>query len=310
MSEMKFGIKLPNCAGVICDPDLARPEHIDAIAKTAEALGYDSVWLHDHLATPDELRPLSQPDFYEPLMVMGRLAALTSRLRLGVATVILPLRDPVLVAKQVATVDGFAPGRVILGVGAGRYEDEFLSLGSDAYPARGRITDEYIRIIRALWRDDEVTFSGTYRTLARAKVYPKPQTPPPIWIGGNSAAAIRRAARVGDGWVPAALTVEEVAAGRRQLEETARRHDRDPGRLEIGLSLTVELTRPGRETARSLHGHPSSKRVAGEPEQVIERLQEYGGAGVSTFLLSFSARDVAETVEHMAAFAEQIVQLQ
>src|SRR3972149_199985 len=112
---------------------------------------------------------------------MTRLLARTDRIRFGIATIILPLRDPVLLAKQMATLDGFAPGRAILGVGGGRYEDEFASLGSEAYPVRGRMTDEYTRTTGALGRDEEVSVRGKSPPLGGAKVYPKPLAPPPIW---------------------------------------------------------------------------------------------------------------------------------
>lgn len=302
----RLGYKLPNCAGVICDPSLATPHTLRRLARSAEDLGYHSAWLHDHLATPQELVALPHPDFYEPLAVMASLAAITSRIVFGVATIILPLRDPILLSKQLATLDAFAPSRFILGVGVGRYEDEFTVLGTDVYHRRGPITSEFIRLIRTLWTDDVVSVEGRTRSIRGARIYPKPAQAPPIWVGGNSPAAIRRAARLGDGWVPAALTPDEIRAGVSQI--VALRGDQQVSThpFEVGLSLTVELSLPGLGASGQVHAHPSARRIRGEPALVAERLAEYAAAGVSTFLLSFAAATLQDTLTQMESLAREI----
>jgi probable F420-dependent oxidoreductase len=235
---MRIGVTLPNYG------PLATADNLTRLARHAEALGFDSVWVADHLVAPRDVasvypfdeRAAPQParmdnlvDFYEPLMTLAYLAAATRALRLGVSVYVVPYRNPVVTAKLVATLDALSGGRVIFGAGVGWLREEFRAVGAD--PAvRGRVTDEYLEVCRRLWSDDLASFSGAHYELPPVRNGPKPvQRPwPPIWIGGNSDAALRRAIALGDGLhlidlapgdvVPIATAVDDrlQAAGRRR----------------------------------------------------------------------------------------------
>ena len=140
-TPIKFGFKLPNCGGVLCPPAWARPDVIDHMAASAIAAGFDFRWLHDHLVVPGELRHLGEPDYFEPIVTMSRLATIFPQVSIGTATIVLPFRDPVLLTKQMTTLSAFHPGRLIFGVGLGRYESEYESLGLDLYHTRGKVDE-------------------------------------------------------------------------------------------------------------------------------------------------------------------------
>ena len=175
------------------------------------------------LLTPNEMRetqvapryPYSEtgvPHFYaeqpysDPLTMMGFLLAATQRIKLATGVLVLPYRAPVLTAKIVSTLDYMSGGRVILGIGVGWMEEEFLALGLDTFHQRGRVTNEYIRAFKELWTKDSPDFQGRYCQFSGIKFHPKPAHKPhtPIWVGGNTPPAIRRAACLGDGWLPSA----------------------------------------------------------------------------------------------------------
>jgi probable F420-dependent oxidoreductase len=309
---MKIGFKLPNCAGVLCEPEWATPATLVDLTHLAQSLGYDSLWLHDHLLPPDEVQ-LACPDFHEPLMTIAHLASLVPAIQFGVATIVLPLRDPLLLARQASTLHAFLPGRLILGVGIGRYESEFLASGSSLFRRRGKVTNEYLELLRALWQPGVTHFEGEFRSVKGARFYPKPngQNGVPIWVGGNAPAAVRRAAWLGDGYVPAAKLAEEIRADRQMLHEEMAKAGRDPAGFPVGLSLTVELMRPSDSQVedleeRGMHGHARDRIVRGHPEQVAARLNEFGEVGVNHLLLSFRANDLSELKERMAWFVEDV----
>jgi probable F420-dependent oxidoreductase len=208
-APIRFGVALPNYG------PLANPENLMRLARRAEARGVDSVWLSDHLVAPVQVgsvypydkRPDRKPgemgvieEFYEPLTTLAYLAGATERIRLGVSVYVVPYRNPVVTAKIVATLDALSRGRVIFGVGVGWLREEFAALGQDARK-RGRVTDEYLEVCRRIWRDDVAEFSCEHYMLPAVRTGPKPsQRPwPPIWVGGNSAAARERAVKLGDG---------------------------------------------------------------------------------------------------------------
>ena len=191
---VRFGFALPMLRHRIDPTELPR------LAVDAEKAGFDSVWAADHVAVP-EANAEAYGDVIEQLVTLTYIAAKTENLKVGTSVLIVPQRNPLVIAKQAAALDILSGGRLILGVGAGWIEGEFELLGAD-FAHRGKILDESIRLMRAMWREPLVNFSGDFFDVNGAVSSPKPAQPIPIWIGGNSDAAVRRAARLGDGWHP------------------------------------------------------------------------------------------------------------
>ncbi len=180
------------------DSPAVPPAEIVELARRAEELSYDGVWLPDHLLPPEPYGR-AYGGVYEPLVTLSFIAAVTSRIRVGTSVLILPLRDPFLVAKQAATLGRLAPDRVVLGVGAGWEEAEFTATGM-AFANRGARTDSAIRLIRHLHTIGHGPFEDEYYGFEVGVFEPRPTHPVPILVGGRSPAAIRRAIRLGDGW--------------------------------------------------------------------------------------------------------------
>ncbi|MEU2868899.1 TIGR03619 family F420-dependent LLM class oxidoreductase [Streptomyces olivoreticuli] len=206
---------------VLPDESAAMPvSQLVELSQEAESLGFAGVWLPDHLLPPAEYGP-SYGGVYEPLMTLAHLAAVTTRVTLGTSVLVLPLRDPLLVAKQAATLAHLSDGRFVLGAGAGWEPYEFAAANSD-FTDRGSRTTAALRLIRHLhthgggpYRDEHHSFDE------RAVFRPVPERPVPFLIGGNSDAALRRAARIGDMWQAVHLPPEEFAVRRDRLRELA-----------------------------------------------------------------------------------------
>jgi probable F420-dependent oxidoreductase len=210
-----FGINLGACA----DPAVAR-----RVAQAAEAAGFDSVWTGEHVVLPDPRVPPSpsppQTPFLDPLVALAHLAGATERIRLATGIVILPQRNPLVLAKEVATLDVLSGGRALLGVGAGYLHQEFAALGIP-FEQRGARTDEYIDAMRALWSQPKPAFAGRFVSFAGIDAQPRPLQRPgvPIVVGGTSPGALRRAVARGHGWYGFAL---DPTATVRCLEGLAR----------------------------------------------------------------------------------------
>jgi probable F420-dependent oxidoreductase len=234
---MKFGLYGIN-TGVCSEPDAAA-----RVARAAEDAGFDSVWTAEHVVLPDpQVPPSPAPPhmkLLDPAVALGFLAAHTSRVRLATGIIILPQRNPVVLAKELATVDRLSKGRLIFGLGAGYLKPEFQALGAP-FADRGRRTDEYIEAILALWRDEKPEYKGEYVAFGGIQAHPKPvQSPhPPIVVGGMSPSALRRAARYGNGWYGFALDLEATGRAIEGLRAAEQRLDRDPalGRLEVTVT--------------------------------------------------------------------------
>jgi probable F420-dependent oxidoreductase len=221
------------------------------VARQAEQAGFESLWAGEHVVLPDPRVPPSPMDperpILDPLVALGFLAAHTSRVKLGTGIVILPQRNPLVLAKQAASLDALSDGRLILGVGAGYLEPEMRAIGVP-FEERGRRTDEYLAAIRALWYAERPAYTGQFVSFSGVQAYPRPTRTVPIVVGGESSAAYRRAVEQGHGWYGFALDLETTAACLRGLSEAAARYERPAELGELEISVTPRPT-PDRETA-------------------------------------------------------------
>ncbi len=216
------------------------PETLARRARRAEDVGFESLWVGDHVALPVDApdNPATQPRL-EAVVTLAHLAALTRRVRLAVGVIVLPQRQPVLLAKQLTSVDVLSGGRLIVGLGVGYLEPELTALGA-SLADRGARTDEYLRAMRALWDEPTPAFAGRFVAFAGVIERPRPvQRPhPPIVVGGHSPAAHRRAIEAANGWYGWELGLEETARALGELRDAARRHARPAalGPLEITIT--------------------------------------------------------------------------
>jgi probable F420-dependent oxidoreductase len=224
---------------------------IDAVASAAEGCGFATVWAGEHVVMVDRSRSrypyapdgqIAVPaaaDWLDPFVTLGFAAAATERIRLGTGVLLLPEHNPVIVAKQAASLDRLSGGRLVLGIGVGWSEEEFAALGVP-FARRGARTDEYVKAMRVLWRDDVASFAGEFVSFSQVRVNPRPVSGRrvPVMVGGNSDAALRRVARVGDGWY--GFNLADVAAVRERLARLAEfcaQAGRDVASLDIAVAL-------------------------------------------------------------------------
>jgi probable F420-dependent oxidoreductase len=248
----------------------------------------DSVWFSERLSSP-----LPVP---EPMTAMAAIAARTTRLKFGPSVFITPFRTPVLAAREIAMIDYLSGGRMLPAFGIGvEQEREFLAAGVP-FKERGRRTDEAIAIMRRVWAEDEVTFAGDFWKLDKISVLPKPvQQPMPLWIGGNSEAAMRRAGRLGDGWIPSFIAPDTFRVGVDKTRAFAAEAGREVPADHFGVLFYYCLD-PDPAAARALampfipRNRVDDATLArctafGPPDLVRERLEEYATAGGSKFIL-------------------------
>jgi probable F420-dependent oxidoreductase len=210
---MRLGIHLPQIGRK------ARPDGIKRAAIQAEELGYDDVWTSEHIIVPAGAMYPPSPIFYDPVLSLTWAAAYTSRVGLGTSVLVLPMRHPLPLAKELATLQNLSGGRLILGAGVGWMEAEFNALGVP-FKERGRRTDEGIAMMRAVWSDDPVSFEAKWipAVIDHMRMLPKPEKPIPIWVGGTSEAALKRALRL-DGWHGSRAMPEQAAPIVKRLRE-------------------------------------------------------------------------------------------
>jgi probable F420-dependent oxidoreductase len=201
----------------ICIPHYGKPIDIPKILDTvrrAEALGFDSMWVTDHILVPQTLEIIYRDHMLDPLALLNYVAAITTRAKIGTSVIILPYRNPIVLAKMLATTDQLSGGRLIVGAAVGWMEPEFAALGAP-FDDRGAFSNESLRLIKTLWTQEKVSFEGRYFAFTDMQASPRPlqQPHPPIWVGGNSPRARRRVAEFGDGWHATAMPSDELKAG-------------------------------------------------------------------------------------------------
>lgn len=242
---MKYGMVMPTIGALAAGSDAMEAQL--TIAQRAEALGYDSLWVPDHVVFPTTINskypyndtgklffPPETP-LLEPLAALGVIAGATKRIRLGTWVLVLPHRNPIVTAKMWATLDVLSGGRMILGAGIGWMEEEITLLGAP-YQKRGALSDEYIRAMRELWTSPDPTFNGQYVNFSGIRCEPKPlQQPFPVWIGGHSARAMRRVVELGDGWLAVPKRYENFLETNELLIRAARNAGRDPRSIPVTI---------------------------------------------------------------------------
>jgi probable F420-dependent oxidoreductase len=288
---MQIGISLFNNWGI---------EDVQALvqlATRAEALGFASVWVHDHVFNAGHVfRRIGHKPYYEPLTLLSYVAARTERVGLGTSVLVLPYHNPIRLAKTAATLDVLSSGRLILGVGVGAVPPESEAVGSP-YAERGAITDEAIAVMKELWTQEDPSFAGKYHRFSGMPFSPKPVQQPhiPILIGGNSRAAIRRAVRLGDGWHPLAVSPERLAQAIRDLHGQAQAAGRAISEIPVSLSIPW--------------GPSSAHRAAlgTAPGEIIRTIQAYADVGVQTIAIAGHTDQVAEIVPAMDLLAREVL---
>lgn len=326
---MEFGISVPNCAeGTAFPIPFAGHDDVVRVAQEAEQLGFDSILANDHWNTQNYVRSAfpDPPRYYEPLIMLAHIAAKTDTIRLVTGVIVLPLREPVLFAKQVATLDQISGGRVTLGVGVGAYREEFEAVRPAlAKVARSELTEEGLASIRVLFSSRRASYAGRHIQFADVEMFPKPvQQPLPIFSCGNAAGTMQRAVRYCDGWMPAGLPRQALAAGISQIRAMAasRRFPVLPRLVAyLGTSQSAaqsafagsqaheHLVSLRRSTMRDIDmASFMSEHLIGTPDEVIRRLQllrEAGADGVSGIF--FAVNTVDEYVAQMRLFAREVM---
>jgi probable F420-dependent oxidoreductase len=300
---------------------LATPEIMLRIAERADALRFSSVFVTDHVVIPpatDSVYPYSatgkvgadwSQGYLEPLAVLGWLARATRHVRLGTSVLVVPYRNPVVTAKMLATLDVLSGGRVILGAGVGWMREEFEALRTAPYQERGRVTDEYLRLMRECWTREPVDFRGTYYDLAPVSALPKPRQRGgiPIWIGGHTEAALRRTGELGDAWhpiglrPPAGLHPEEYREKADRVRQWAAKAGRNPESIALTFRAPLDVA------SSRAKGPPGDRALLrGTAEQVAADIRRYQAVGVSHLVFDPAAADLKGYLTIMERFAEDV----
>jgi len=305
---MRLGVHLLN------NGPAATASSIASIAARAEELGFDTVWVSDHVTIPSQIssaypygpagsfNPDTTQNFWEAFAVLAFVAGMTKRVQLGTSVIVLPQRPPLLVAKQWATLDALSGGRMILGVGAGWMREEFEALGfGQTFDKRGAALDEGIKILRAAWTTPgDLSFEGEVYRFPPVRMLPKPARPGglPIWIGGHGRRAIRRAAELGDGWQPLRIPVAEVQPSIAYLHVQLEKNGRRPEDVTISMGLTAWPPGGGPED------EPNEWDLAGDPDASAERIRRYAAIGITDFMIGgvrgISVPALLEAIEYVA----------
>jgi probable F420-dependent oxidoreductase len=272
---------------------------ITTAARAASELGYEGVWANDSIV---HLPGDPSQQLIEPLVTLASLVHLVPGLTLGTAVVVLPMRDPILVAKQATALHLLSGGRFVLGVGIGWRATEFEVLGAD-FLQRAAVTDEAIELMRTLWREPVASFRGQFHRFEAVSQAPRPPDGgPPIWIGGNTPPAVRRTARCGDGWLACFSELDEFRSRVALLRELTEGRDVP----SIANMLYVRMERPDEpKIVRSTT--PAFSAFTGNADAVAAHVARYADAGLDHALMVFESESVGDLVRQMQTFAEQVV---
>ncbi|MCI6967079.1 TIGR03619 family F420-dependent LLM class oxidoreductase [bacterium] len=332
--KVNFGLGIATgTEGLMYPIPYASVREVVDISILAEKLGFDSVWGNDHITTQqyvyDEFG--QQPRYYAPLLTLAAIAEHTTTLKLATALLVIPFRNPAIVAKELSTLDHLSNGRLLVGVGLGAYREEFeAEFGDKAKDmVRGKLFDESISMIHRIFTEEKVSQTGTYFDLKNIQSFPKPvQSFFPFYFGGNSEKGLDRTVRYGRGWLPFDLTVDEIAAGVTKLREKCEAAGREYD-IDVAPQFCISIGRTHEEACKkfeqsqvykhtisleqsTLKGKKASdyteRNLVGSPDEIIERIEAYRAAGVTTFsAMIFANNTIEDTREDMQFFSETVI---
>ncbi|HYM73122.1 MAG TPA: LLM class F420-dependent oxidoreductase [Stellaceae bacterium] len=301
---------------------LSGVKDFNRIVSEGEANGYDYATLSDHVAIPRELEAKypysdtgefpgrSRGDRHEQLIAVAFAAAQTSKLRLVTSVMVVPHRPAVLTAKMLATIDVMSGGRLTLGIGAGWCREEFEALGTAPFAERGAVTDEYILACRELWTSDNPKFDGKYVKFSDIWFDPQPvQKRIPVWVGGESGPALRRTAKLGDGWYPIGTNPQhrlDTMARFRAGIERLHKYARDVGRDPKSIALAYRITQIGKEIPEKAD-NGDRRLFSGERAQMVDYLRGFRDLGVGYIDFNFSGGSAEAVIASMKHFREDVL---
>jgi probable F420-dependent oxidoreductase len=309
---MRYGFYLPTRG------PLAERSALQTLVQRGEALGYASVAIADHIVLPLQQESkypytldgsfVSDGDALDQLSLAAFVAGCTRTLRLITSVMIVPHRNPLVTAKMLATIDVLSGGRLVVGVGVGWWREEFEALHAPDFDRRGAVTDEYLRIFKTLWTESPAAFAGEFYSFEPLRFLPKPlqQPHPPIWVGGHSRAALRRVARLADGWHPVGanpaspLLPAQLAAKLAELRRLTEAEGRDPATLTISYKAPLYDTGI---TGDALGSEGERRPFSGTAEQIAADIATYRDLGVSELIFDFRGRTLGESLDRMERFA-------
>lgn len=302
---MEFGFSL------IVRGNEATPDTFQQVAERAESRELDTLWLSAHVIIPPQTKSnyvmvpgLAHPPhwkerYWEPFTILGYLAAITSKIRLGTSVLVLPQHNPFEAAKQVAEIDQLSQGRMTFGIGAGWFEEEFEVLGQD-YANRGARMNDALLLIKQLWGPDPVNYEGSFYQVSDACFGPKPvQKPnPPIWIAGGSKTAMRRAARFADVFHPVRLLPDAIPEVSKTLGDLCEENNRARDAVKIGVKVLLDFT--GQPTAEGQFP------TQGRPQDIIEAIRRYQDVGVEHLVFDVAPEQRTVLMDTIERFAQDV----
>ncbi|MES1248414.1 MAG: LLM class flavin-dependent oxidoreductase [Actinomycetota bacterium] len=332
-ARVDFGVSIPTCReGLSLPLPYADIEDCVRMAQLAEQLGYDSAWGNDHITAPTYVQEAydDPPRFFEPLVTLAYVAAHTTRIKLGTAVLVVPMRDPVFLAKQVSTLDQASGGRFLLGVGVGAYREELQAIRpSVGKPNRGDMLEEGLAALRLLLDERKGSMEGRFWSFRDIEIYPKAvQTPFPIYVGGNHPNQISRTVKFGQAWFPASIPPEMIATGRVELLRQAEEAGRDGASIRVAPQVIVSIRRTSQEaqanfersemfrhfntlldsTLRNVQLQKATDAgLIGSPEEIVERVGQFEEAGADMMAsMTFVSPTFEQTLEDIQMFAEEV----
>ncbi len=300
----QFSFRIPNA------DYLGFPATTQAIVETAckaEELGFDALFVNDHVIVDDSPRSELWRNVYDPLMVLSYVAARTSRIKLGTSVLIMPYRNPIVTAKMLATLDQMSGGRAIAGVGSGWNQAEFDALG-EPYRQRGSRTNEYLQLWQECWSPGATSFKGRYYSFENMHVNPKPlqQPHPPIWVGGSGAGSLRRAARFAEVWQPTPTALEDLMTNQKYLADISSSLAKDPPRTRMSFRVNFSNITGSSPGPSSNGDRPTGQ---GTPDQVASDMKRYRQeAGLGEFQINFNGcGSLQQLLDSMDVLVQEVI---